>query len=916
MDRAAKKFYFLLIDASEAERAAFKKKLENTLEVPFKIIEASNEIEAIRALHEKSIDCIILDINLPGSTGNDFLKTLNESVENSIPIIILTAHGNKNTAETALQAGAKQYLLKSETSDKQLANAILNTIQKQSLESHNISSLIRYLLYTSGLAIMLVAGVVLYGWHIHSVTLVQVLPHFPPMQFNTALSFMLLGTGILSLNKFPRISLWLAPLVFILCSMTLLEYIFSTNFGIDLIFMKPFTIANSSNPGRMAPNTALCFMLGSAALFFNAENILFRYQQILAVIFSSFILMLGTIAILGYITSIPTAYNWGMLTGMNVITASCMTMAGIGLLAFSLRAISKDVFSIKLIPLLIALIGSVFFVMLWQALAAEEDRKLALKTEYDANQIKDKIIDRILGYNISLLHMQKRLDFQKPISIPRWEYDAKLYLNNTKAYEAIALVSNRDSTNWHIVSSDDTHNTENLATVKKCLDQAVVANNDSGFYIGIPNESPLVSICLVRYSSEDNLIELINIPNLLNEGLLTANEKYYQVSLLKNNHNLQIQNGIGQVLSSDWISAVPLTFINKNLELRLWPTDKFLQIYGFIFPSFLLVFGIAITLLLALVQYLWIKARQEREHLVSAIKKQEILEMRFQAITVSAKDAIIMLDSDDRIVFWNPAASEIFGYTLQEVIGNFIYDLIIPQRHIESYKKEFNHSKQSTKDAIGKTIEITAIKNSGMEFPIEISISNVRMQKKWEAIAIVRDITERKNAESIIKHQANYDILTDLPNRLLFSELLKNALIQADKMNLSVSLMSIDLDGFKPVNDLYGHEAGDELLRQVSKRLLKCVGESNFVARVGGDEFAVILVNLHYKKEAAMVATLILSALVRPFKIYEHTITIGGSIGIVNYPQDATFQKDLIIKADDAMYTAKKSGKSKFCFFN
>ncbi len=918
MVRTARKFYFLIVDANETDRAACKYMLKKALNVPFSIIEASNEIEALRALQEKSIDCIILDINLPGSSGNDLIKTLKNSVQDTIPIVILTAYGNKNAAENAVDAGANHYLVKSETSPTYLADIILSTIQKQSLESHHISKLIRWLLYTSGLIIILLASMVLYGWYVHSNLLVQVLPHFPPVQYNTALGFLLLGTGIVSLHKYPRISLVLAPLVFLLSSMTLLQYVFSTNFGIDQLFIKPFTVSHSSHPGRMAPNTALCFMIGSMALFLNAENILFRYQQILAVICSSFILMLGLIALVGYAANIPTAYNWGMLTGMNIITASCMTLAGTGLLSFSLRAISKDVFTINFIPLLIALLGSVFFLMLWQALAAEEDRKLTLKTAYDANQIKDKITDRIKSYETSLFHMQKRLEFQKPLSIPRWEYDAKLYLDNTKIYDAIAIVENNNSfPDWRVVNKVAAHSGENLIIMKKCLSQALAVHHANDFYIGIPDQNALTNICLVRYAAENTLIELINIQNLMRDGLLSENNKYYEASLTRDNQSLEIQPGIGEVLASNWISTVPLQLIDKNLELNLWPTDRYLQIYGIIFPSFLLAFGLAITLLLALVQYLWIKARQEREHLVNAIKKQEILEMRFQAITVSAKDAIIMLDSDDRIVFWNPAASEIFGFTLQEVLDKFIYDLIIPKRFIESYKSDFNHAKQTREGPlIGKTNEITALKSSGQEFPIEISISTVRMQNRLEAIAIVRDITERKNTESIIKHQANYDILTDLPNRLLFSELLKNALIQADKMNLSVSLMSIDLDGFKPVNDLYGHEAGDELLRKVSKRLLKCVGEQNFVARVGGDEFAVILVNLRHKKEAAMIATLILSALVRPFPIYEHTITIGGSIGIVNYPEDTTSLKDLITKADDAMYVAKKSGKSKFCFFN
>lgn len=177
-----------------------------------------------------------------------------------------------------------------------------------------------------------------------------------------------------------------------------------------------------------------------------------------------------------------------------------------------------------------------------------------------------------------------------------------------------------------------------------------------------------------------------------------------------------------------------------------------------------------------------------------------------------------------------------------------------------------------------------------------------------------RDL-ETKGAEAKLQYQASNDALTNLPNRRLFADRLAQTLAQAHREPSMLGLLYIDLDGFKLVNDSLGHIVGDALLCQVAGRLRSRVRQSDTLARVGGDEFTVILVGLKRKEEAALVADSLLDALAKPFVIEGHEITIGASVGISIFPDDATGGTDLMRQADSAMYAAKRNGKNQAMFF-
>ncbi|RJF97343.1 EAL domain-containing protein [Noviherbaspirillum saxi] len=177
------------------------------------------------------------------------------------------------------------------------------------------------------------------------------------------------------------------------------------------------------------------------------------------------------------------------------------------------------------------------------------------------------------------------------------------------------------------------------------------------------------------------------------------------------------------------------------------------------------------------------------------------------------------------------------------------------------------------------------------------------------------DVSEKRQSEERIWHHANFDALTGLPNRRLFRDRLENEVRKAQRSGKHVALLFIDLDRFKEVNDLLGHDIGDLLLTQAARRLGDCVRHSDTVARLGGDEFTVILTELDTMAHVEGIAQKILAALAEPFRLGKEVAYLSGSVGITMYPADAATPEELVRNADQAMYVAKQAGRNQFSYF-
>jgi diguanylate cyclase (GGDEF)-like protein/PAS domain S-box-containing protein len=291
-------------------------------------------------------------------------------------------------------------------------------------------------------------------------------------------------------------------------------------------------------------------------------------------------------------------------------------------------------------------------------------------------------------------------------------------------------------------------------------------------------------------------------------------------------------------------------------------------------------------------------------------------EERFRAVSDAAPDAIIIVDSDARVTYWNQAAQRILGYTTNESIGRCVYEWLVPARLREKARQSVGTFAAADRGEFpGKTLELVAIRKDGVEVVVELSISSVLLGEKWHAVVILRDITERKRAAEQIGYAARHDALTGLGNRTLFVDALKQAITGSTAAGQSVAVLYIDLDNFKDVNDTLGHAAGDELLRTMAKRLRASVRETDTVARFGGDEFALIEFGLRGPANAAVLANKLLKTIGEPLSIQGREIRAGASVGIAVYGLDSPDAETLMSHADVALYRAKSEGRGTYRFF-
>lgn len=176
------------------------------------------------------------------------------------------------------------------------------------------------------------------------------------------------------------------------------------------------------------------------------------------------------------------------------------------------------------------------------------------------------------------------------------------------------------------------------------------------------------------------------------------------------------------------------------------------------------------------------------------------------------------------------------------------------------------------------------------------------------------DVTEQRRTQALVAHMAQHDPLTDLPNRMLFNDRLTNAIAQVKRGGM-LAVHYVDLDHFKPVNDSFGHKAGDELLVNVAARMRQSVREYDTVARLGGDEFAIVQTSIHEPGDAAVLAVRLLRMFGHPFQLESGDVRVGLSIGIALAPDDGLSIDDLLVKADNALYLSKSQGRGRFNFF-
>ncbi|HSG23225.1 MAG TPA: diguanylate cyclase [Azonexus sp.] len=303
----------------------------------------------------------------------------------------------------------------------------------------------------------------------------------------------------------------------------------------------------------------------------------------------------------------------------------------------------------------------------------------------------------------------------------------------------------------------------------------------------------------------------------------------------------------------------------------------------------------------------WVFSAQD---VTDLLENQRALQIA-AAVMESVAEGIVVTDAENHIIQVNPAFTAITGYRPQEVLGKDP-GLLASGRHGQEFFRDMWHALAQVGHWEG---ELWNRRPDATVYVVWMAISTIRdeaVESGGRHVATFIDITLRKEMEERLRHQAQSDPLTDLPNRALFDDRLKVVLAQAHRYGDECALLYVDLDHFKAVNDSMGHAAGDELLVETARRLTRAVRESDTVARLGGDEFAVILPKISNHDEVEEIAQRIVAMLSREFRLAGGEVNVSGSVGVAIYPQNGHDPGQLAASADAALYAAKQGGRNTY----
>lgn len=293
-------------------------------------------------------------------------------------------------------------------------------------------------------------------------------------------------------------------------------------------------------------------------------------------------------------------------------------------------------------------------------------------------------------------------------------------------------------------------------------------------------------------------------------------------------------------------------------------------------------------------------------------------EAELRSVIENANDAYIRLGADGRVQAWNREAEQTFGWSEREALGRPLEELIIPAELAGAHRQGMRHALRGGGGRlINRRVELPALRRDGSRLTVEVRIRRMDGRGGTTFSAFLHDVTLRKQQEARREYESRHDVLTGLANRRALMEALPLAQARAERRQVSLGLLFIDLDGFKAVNDAHGHEAGDELLRVVGERLRQAVRRTDSVFRLAGDEFTVLLEDLKDAQgDAHTVGRKLVEAVSEPVPLQgarAHVqVRVGASIGIAIQGQGRRCTPDALIKeADHWMYEAKKAGRGR-----
>jgi diguanylate cyclase (GGDEF)-like protein/PAS domain S-box-containing protein len=807
-----------------------------------------------------------------------------------------------------------------------------------------------------GLLLIGLGTTTMLGWLLRVPYMTELQHGLVPMVFNTGLCFFLSGLAVslptFAPNRTDTARRCIGMILVVLCGLTLVEFICDVRLGVDLPFLHTWYDYQNTRPGQMAPNTAIGFILNGLALVL-ASRISTRAQAYALVTLTTAVFGIGLTGLIGYLLAPDLLFGWARSARMAIHTATGMLLCGLGLwLSWSKSdwygngTYIRDLVKIRFLSAAIMFlagtgIGLTGFVLLQGQLE---------KTV--ANQVQAALSNRALWFKstiqISVRHVQSTVQLSGLLTPSReWtkgRRDALLQkqLNDIgqllirEGFHGLALRDERGAVLYAWGSY--TSRPQLLASLGADNGLTLLWDGETLVGVRLPIKDADrkvgdIEVDLPMPALGNSFFDVSQLGQTAELALCTGgpgnlacfpngrNPAPFSVTATKPSSPLPME----LALAGKTGIAYAVDYRQRNVIAAYMPIAPGLgfvakqdtaEAYSPIREAFatgtpvIIIVSIAGALLLFL-QLNPLVTRMQNSEIRAAESARKV-----RTIMQAVGDGIITIDQQGIIESINAAGCRIFGYKERDLIGQSA-TLLMPPALRDS------HAQAVARLAAGgparmlgiPDVSVTGLRQDGTHFPMELTVNVVNLSGHSLYVGVMRDITVRKELEDKLTRLAQYDELTGLPNRALFMDRLNTAMLRAKRGNTALALMFVDLDGFKKINDLYGHHSGDALLVQAATRLSASVRKSDTVARLAGDEFTVILEDLPLPgKDAKDVAQKIVAAMQSPFLVSGHEVTVTVSIGLVvhDHLSRDVHVDELLKRADTEMYAAKRAGKNAF----
>ncbi|MDF1759461.1 MAG: PAS domain S-box protein [Coxiellaceae bacterium] len=666
-----------------------------------------------------------------------------------------------------------------------------------------------------GLAALLMGLVVIFGWYTNNTSLIQIMPYFAPMQYNTALGFVLGGIGALTYIKYRNASLICGLLISFIGILTLYQYLFAANLGLDEFFMKSYVMTKTSHPGRMAPNTAACFSLVGVIYilqyFCKSHHKIHLYNLILA----SFIIALSFIALFGYLTGIQAAYGWGALTRMAVHTSVGFILLGLAVFPYNYAMYKKRLNAKSWLLFSIILIAGLFLLTLFlQAAKTYEDKGIHAISTNKANEIKNRILVNVADISNSLERLFSRIHENSYQHAKDLQNDAKYYLKHNPALTELHLVL--PNTNEPIIVHNSRINDMKAkANISTCM--TLLKNSRDAQVANLRINGNMELLCI---ADEDiNNIAILNMKTVLRNVLHQEMDNQFNIVIsLDNEAILTLPTFINYAKTQHTNAVSSITFYKTAWEINVWPTNKFINEVTGPYTLFLLIFGLGITILLAFMTRNWQISKVQNATLIKANTDKDASELLKNKILESAPQAIIISNSEGKIIYCNAHAIILWGYSENELLNTTI-ETLIPDRYRASHPEHRrNYFSIFNAKQMGKGRYLALLTKTGSELPVQISLTPIVIENNKCVICNIVNKLDQKNYEDRIKKQnMNLQLIYDVTN------------ISSNANNITESLQySIDIICHKlnwNIGHIYALDNQDKALHSTDIWLLPSSGE-------------------------------------------------------------------------------------------